>query len=414
MERYNAERRRAIAVIESLRAGIPTRTSTRELPDLRAALTEQLRQDLNQFIAGKRPPGRLIWGPYGQGKTHVLTTAEHVALDLGFAVSRVSLSREVSCHHLFNFYGRIASAIRTPDSKMVGMARALHHKTVGNLANSPIQQPDRYSHPLPAIILEDYFLTTGEEQDMLYSDLTGTRIAMPELKRIHRACKGQPMPKFEVSFRITQHGDAYVGLMADAIALCGYKGWVLLIDEVELVGRLGKVGRLQAYRNLYWLLNWAGTMPYPIYTVGVAASSLRNDVWFSGTTGTTAKNDRTLIPDLAAEKCGDAAKAEIQAFFDKAISPHCPTIKPLQQQDVTTLLTALVGLHGTAYGWEAKLDVENLLRAIGNQPIRTYIRATLEALDMAYLYKEAPTLGVAELTEFSVGEDEGFFHLDEE
>jgi len=166
--------------------------------------------------------------------------------------------------------------------------------------------------------------------------------------------------------------------------------------------------------HLHWLLNWAGTLSYPIYTLGVAASSLRNDVWFSGTTATTAKNDRTLIPDLAAEKYDPAAKTEMQAFFDKAISSHCPTIKPLQQQDVITLLTALVALHGAAYNWDAVLDIANLLRAIGNQPIRTYIRATLEALDMAYLYEEAPTLSVGNLTEFSVREDEGFFHLDED
>jgi hypothetical protein len=35
MERYDASRRKAIAIVESLRAGIPTRLSTRELPDLR-------------------------------------------------------------------------------------------------------------------------------------------------------------------------------------------------------------------------------------------------------------------------------------------------------------------------------------------------------------------------------------------
>jgi hypothetical protein len=44
MERYEAQRRKAITVIESLRAGIPTRVSTRELPDLRASLTDTIRR----------------------------------------------------------------------------------------------------------------------------------------------------------------------------------------------------------------------------------------------------------------------------------------------------------------------------------------------------------------------------------
>jgi hypothetical protein len=57
MERYDAPRRKAITVVESLRAGIPTRISTRELPDLRAGLTDTIRQDLTQFAQGKRPLG---------------------------------------------------------------------------------------------------------------------------------------------------------------------------------------------------------------------------------------------------------------------------------------------------------------------------------------------------------------------
>jgi hypothetical protein len=53
MERYDANRRKAIAIVESLRAGIPTRLSTRELPDLRASLTDIIRKDLTQFARGK-------------------------------------------------------------------------------------------------------------------------------------------------------------------------------------------------------------------------------------------------------------------------------------------------------------------------------------------------------------------------
>jgi hypothetical protein len=426
MERYDANRRKAIAIIESLRAGIPTRTSTRELPDLRAPLTDVIRQDLTQFVQGKKPKGRLAWGPYGQGKTHALTTVEHVALDMGFAVSRVSLSREVSCHHLMNFYGRVASVIRTPDSKLTGLTKGLNSKKAGDLLNSPIHQPDRYSHPLPSIVLEDYFLTTGEEQDLLMGDLMGTRLTSPELKRIHRNCRGETFPKFETNFRNTQHGSAYFGVMADAIALCGYKGWVLLLDEVELIGRLGKVGRLQAYRNLNWLLNWSTRSiqhdadqeqfcqnPYPIYTFGVVASSLRNDVWYSGTTTLSAKNDRAQIPQLASEKFGTEAALTMQEFFETAVSSHCPTIRPLETANLVKLLNQLVKLHGTAYDWNAQMNASKLVKAVGSQPIRTHIRATLEALDIAYLYNETVELGVTELVEASVQEEEGFFAIED-
>ncbi len=400
---------KAIAVVESLRAGIPTRASTRELPNLRESLTKLIKQDLEQLTQGSIPPGRLIWGAYGQGKTHTLTTVEHIALDLGFAVSRVSFSREVSLHHLFNFYGRVAAALRTPESQVLGIQRSLDQKSSGDLLNSRIQDPNRYIHPLPAFVLEDYFYTTGEEQDLLYGDLMGTRLTMPKLRSIHRDCRGEPLPKFEQSFAVKKHGNAYFGVMADALTWCDYKGWVILIDEVELIGRLGKVGRLEAYRNLNWLLNWSRTMSYPIYTVGVVASSLRNDVWFSSDGTRLAKNDRSQIPELAAQRLGQDGEAEMNNFFDTAIGKQCPTTEPLSQTELSNLLESLVERHQIAYDWEAELDVHNLIQHIGNQPVRTHIRAALEALDLNYVYKEIIISDAANLIEGSVKEEEDFF-----
>ncbi|MFH1528778.1 MAG: BREX system ATP-binding domain-containing protein, partial [Bacteroidota bacterium] len=70
----------AIFAIESLRAGIPTRKSTRELPDLRKDIISTIKEDLGKFQNGEIPLGRLVWGQYGQGKTHLLTMVEHIAL----------------------------------------------------------------------------------------------------------------------------------------------------------------------------------------------------------------------------------------------------------------------------------------------------------------------------------------------
>lgn len=413
MQEYSDNRKQAIAVVESLRAGIPSRASTRELSDLQPSLTEPIKQDLAQLAQGNIPKGRLVWGAYGQGKTHALTTIEHLALDLGFAVSRVSLSREVSCHHLFNFYGRVASAIRTPKSQIFGIQQALNKKDYRDLPDSPIQNPDRYSHPLPAIVLEDYFKANGEQQDLLYGDLMGTRLAMPDLRRIHRDYRGEQLPKFESNFGVKKHGSAYFGVMADAVTWCGYRGWVILIDEVELIGRLGKVGRLDAYRNLNWLLNWSETMPYPIYTVGVVASSLSDDKWSSSDSTQNAKKDRSQIPELAAQKLGQDAEAEMKKFFDLATSKQCPIIKPLFQGELSKLLESLVERHRIAYAWDAQLDIHNLIQHIGDKPVRTYIRAALEALDIDYTYKEIITPQVSDLVEGSVEEEEGFFKENE-
>lgn len=67
---YDAERLHAIHIVEALRSGVPTRATTRELPDLRPELTEHIRSDLENFSENNIPSGRLVWGKYGQGKSH--------------------------------------------------------------------------------------------------------------------------------------------------------------------------------------------------------------------------------------------------------------------------------------------------------------------------------------------------------
>lgn len=57
----------SIFVVESLRAGIPTRLSTRVLPDLRSNLTEKITEDLSSFERGIVPDGRILWGAIWSG-----------------------------------------------------------------------------------------------------------------------------------------------------------------------------------------------------------------------------------------------------------------------------------------------------------------------------------------------------------
>jgi hypothetical protein len=404
---YDDERLNAIAVVEALRAGVPTRVSTRTLPDLRGDLTDLIKNDLELFPQNLNIPGRLVWGPYGQGKTHVLTTVEHLALEMNFAVSRVSLSREVSCHNLSHFYSRVAPLLRTPDSTIYGLQRKLNQKKASDLLNSQVQQPGRYSHPLPAIILEDYFYAEGEEQDLLYGYLMGSKVSVNELKRIHKANRGQTMPKFERNFKASEDAAVFFGVLADAIRFCGYKGWVILIDELELVGRLGKVSRLKAYRNLNWLLNWSGTLNYPIYTVGAAAIGLQDEVWHSN--DPNRPKDESVMLELARNRFGSESKVEMKKFFETAISSHCPIVKPVTENALVGLLEDLVEIHGRAYAWQVELDVRKLLHDLGNNTIRTYIRATLEALDIRYLYQEEVVPAAEELVACSLDEDNSFF-----
>ncbi len=391
--------REAIFVIESLRSGIPTRCSTRLLPDIRESVSSRILDDLTRFDEGVNPPGRLIWGQYGQGKTHALTTIEHLALNHNFAVSRISLSREVSCHNLLHFYSQIAPRIRTPNSTLDGIQQYLNRMQPAEIGQSVLYESGRYANALPLQVLEDYYFAEGEDKEKLYSDLMGVRLPVGELGRIHRMIKGSAQPNFK--FKVSEHTTAYFGLMADMIQLCGFEGWVILIDEVELIGRLGKLSRFNAYKNLNWLLNWQGTMKYPIYTVAAAATRLQDDLWYGKT-----NDDRTIMPELARARNGDEAASEMTRFFTRAIDAEALKILPAQESDLILLLDKIAQLHGEAYQWTAALSGADLIRHLGAQPVRTYIRAALEYLDLEYLYGQTQIPTTDRLTEADLLEAE--------
>ncbi|MBM3268883.1 MAG: DUF2791 family P-loop domain-containing protein [Candidatus Sericytochromatia bacterium] len=404
-------RTQALSVIEALRAGVPTRQSTRSLPDARKNVTDQIVADLAAAAGGNPPPGRIVWGEYGQGKTHLLTTIEHAALDRGFAVSRVSLSRDVSLHNPFSLYGRLASILRVHDSAIPGLHTPLLRTGAHGLPGSPLKQPDRYGHPLPALLLEDFFYTADEDRELLYGGLVGARLAPAELRRIHRTSRGEALPKFE-RFRAASHATAFFGVMADAIRYCGYKGWVILLDELELLLWLGRASRLAAYMNLEWLLDWSGDRRYPIYFVAGAAKNMQSNVMISGSGRRIP--DQTAIPELAAAKLDLVSQQRLVRLFDRTLSPQCPIIGPIHSDALRGILGRIVELHGAAYDWPAHLDIPEIQARCANQPVRTMIRATVEALDLRFLHGDPALPELADLTEYSLEEAEDFFVDDRE
>jgi hypothetical protein len=168
------------------------------------------------------------------------------------------------------------------------------------------------------------------------------------------------------------------------------------------------VSRLNAYRNLSWLLKWTENMPYPLYTVTASATRLQDDTWFGG-----INDDRTVMPRFADSRIGAGTKKQMEVFFERAIGKESPTITPVTQESLRGLLESLKKLHANAYDWSPTFDANNLIKQIGSQPIRTYIRGALEYLDQQYVYKECVDMEAEELIERELEEDLDYGLLEE-
>lgn len=89
----------------------------------------------------------------------------------------------------------------------------------------------------------------SDEKFLLQADPEGDFIANVPLKKIYKRIFNQTV-KYNVNFTKTRHCKDYFSFMSHLFTQMGYHGWVILIDETELMGRLGKKARLNAYRNM--------------------------------------------------------------------------------------------------------------------------------------------------------------------
>jgi hypothetical protein len=296
----------------------------------------------------------------------------------------------------------------------MGIQTQLQQLKVADLKDTPLREDGRYCHALPSVIVELLIQARlAEDIHNLNTGLLGEALRLSDLRAIAKRTDQALLSRAIGGFRRGAHTPAFFGVLADTLRLCGLKGWVILVDEVELIARLGSISRLNACRNLNWLLNWSSSFRYPIYTVGAAASSLQ-ERWYNATG--RRRDDRSLLPELAEKRLGDEVRREMREFFETANSPHCLTIAPIERSSLRGLVDELVHLHSLAHDWTPGSAVD-IWKATENlapdEPVRTHIRAALEALDQSCLSGVTPSLEADELTQHGVEEDKSFFSEEE-
>ncbi|MDD2228407.1 MAG: DUF2791 family P-loop domain-containing protein [Candidatus Cloacimonetes bacterium] len=383
VENYeNSEHNRMVLLLEAVRAGIPTRSLVGALPDLRQKLTDSIDTDLEGLAGGKQVKGRVIWGSYGQGKTHFLKTVEKRILEQGFAVSYFSLNRDLGLNNLFNLFPALSSHVLTRETNIPGLLNQLAgHRLSLPMLETLFELCSGISHPLPRLIFESFIKYDANEMILLYNALMGKKENITVAKQLVRSFQKfeyKKMPKFVQR----EHLISFVEFFSLLVKSLGYKGWVILIDELEIVGRMGRVSRLNSYKNLSWLMNLSGEHKLPIYTLVASADALNADV-FRG----ARKQDAIEMPILAQERFGDTTAKLLTKFFDLITGSQGMVLTPLKPKDYIVLLDKLLEIHQEAIPWKHELPenmVQDTLKRIdpSTKPVRQILRMFIETLDL--------------------------------
>jgi hypothetical protein len=159
----------------------------------------------------------------------------------------------------------------------------------------------------------------------------------------------------------------------------GHEGWVVLFDEVELIGRYSLLQRGRSYAELgRWLNGQEGDRDLPL----IAVFAMTDDFEAAVLTG---KNDRADIPvKLRAKQSPewDETAALAEAGM-RRIEHDMVLLAPPDDAELDRAYNALKKLHADAFAWSPP-DVPGLER-LGATRMRQYVRAWINEWDLLRL-----------------------------
>jgi hypothetical protein len=398
MTEIRVQRRRAL---EALRAGVPNRDAVMVLGSLQVGVEDRFSQLLDSVGAlpsGPAPGGMLVGGGFGAGKSHVLEHLAHVALSRGFVVSKVVISKETPLYDPAKvFRAAIDEALvpGRPGSAIDEIALALK-------PDSPAYaELYRWAHsdqaPLDSRFAATLFLYEYARGDAEFAD------------HIIRFWAGDPLPVADLRRRLKETGAAATyrlgsikerdlsvqrfRFVSRLVMAAGFNGWVVLLDEGELIGRYSVLQRAKSYGEVArWVRGDRDDPAAPLCAVLTTVDDYEAQVL-------VGKNDRELIPKRLRMK--GTAEYELAASQAEAgmriIEREQVRIQPPGQEELDRIYAKLKQIHAEAYGWDPP-DVSGIERLPSNR-MRQYVRAwisewDLSRLDPAYV----PDIAAAALT----------------
>ncbi len=377
MEQYEARR-----IVETLRAGVPSREVSRILLAGRDEQLDRCKTDMNQVAADRKPGYFLIYSAYGGGKTHFLSALANSALENGFAVSQLVMSKETPFNRINKVYEAAAHAVELPDYPRMGFEEALMRiRPESDIYYDLRDDIESSLHPKLSFVFQNYF-REGDftKRSQIYEDLAGSFFAMSTLRAIHRSNFGESI-RME-RFLLSQHTHNYFRFLSKLIRRLGYKGWIILLDEAELLAKLGIAGRAQAYVNLGKLFGFDTNAAIEgIYVVCAFSTAFREDRLL-GKSG-----DVHNAPDWLDKKRrnpdAEIAKRTLNALINEGV--HLPAIT---RDMADGILRELERLHRAAYDRETQMDRGQILdwtsTTLTQGSVRTTILAAMEDMDIRY------------------------------
>ena len=346
--------------LEALRNGVPNRDAVQILgsnqPGAEARFDEMLSRSTDADNPLSNSLGMLVSGDFGSGKSHLLSHLEQLVLSLGFVCSKVVISKETPLYDLGKVF---KSAV--DNGRILGRNGRLMQELMQVIRPDSPEYADFYTwandaasidliHPIfPASLLVHERSGDMEINDEIESFWGGDRILVSRVKGgLREIGQGRTF-----TFRAPKVADLPPQRLRFAIELikaAGYRGWVVLIDEIELIGSYSILQRGRSYAELARWMGQAVSESYPgLVVVGTVTDNFAPDI----ISPDGEKKDRDYIgPRLEANDKYRSIAARAEAGM-RMLEQQCVPLGAPNDDDVSSTVEKLRHMYSVAYNWEA-------------------------------------------------------------
>ncbi|CAN5855824.1 DUF2791 family P-loop domain-containing protein [soil metagenome] len=420
MNDHRVQQRRAI---EALRSGVPNRDAVRALGSAQAAIEQRFQRKLDAAREGDMAGGLLVGGGFGSGKSHLLEALHHRALEENFVASKIVISKETPLHDPVKVYRAAINSAVVPGRRGSAMREIAFALDAGSSRYAELRRwtesPESRLNERFAATLFLFENTRHRDLELAYRIMdfwSGDPMGVAELKRMLKE-SGEPatwaLPKVTVREISLQRFRFVARLMVAA----GYAGWVLLFDEVELIGRYSLLQRARSYAEIARWVAGFDSEPLP-YLASVLAIT---DDFAAAVLYDPVKNDFEKVPNrLRARQnpADDLAAARAEQGMRIIERELLPLERPDRRALEETYRT-LRQIHAEAYGWHPP----ELRRGDGvaSRSMREHVRSWINEWDLRRLdpgyspdievehlesdYRESPELETPPEGEVGEGEE---------
>ena len=378
----NLNQRRAV---EALRAGVPNRDVVRQLkpmqPELENRFAALLQKTQENWDGGTQAPGLLLEGGFGTGKSHCIEYLRHLALENNFVCSTLVLNKEMPLHNLARIYRGCVESATVADKTGPALTEIVnsyhtnltpHYRELYQWVHQADKDP-RIGATL--FLFED--CKDENLREKIVAEWTGYPMKVQDLRAALKEVNQHKA--YNISRPQTMKVSQRFEFLSRFFRSAGYDGWVILLDETEIISRYSLQQRGKAYAQMAQLMGLTEGTTIP----GLAAVFAITDD-YAGQVLRAGKNDVCNVPEKIRGMKDDSISGDAVIGMDAIENKSLQLKKPTAGQVLETYAKVRQA-YSQAYAWDAP-SIDNKREHLESNSMRQYVRSWINTWDLRRLY----------------------------